>query len=209
MYYVRINGSYSFSNKLSKIEKKHIQRLAQKQYIIKFTITNKIMEIYCHRKPDCLIDFIKAVVKYMSQHPYIKYGNNIKPIYYDKKKPDGIKGCINWEHPNNTNVKEFIYVNIDWYIHLKIEKVPRLIHNINTIGNIANCYVDGRTVTVYTEGSHECMANQILNSLCNDTSRTNILLFQEIQKIFSPGVDIIVFGYAAYIDFGEIIKQIQ
>jgi hypothetical protein len=208
MYAVKINGSLISSNKLGKIEKKHIKQLAKTHHIIKFTITNRVMNIYHHKQPEYLIDFVKDIINYVTTPTQIKYENDIKRMYCDKKTPDGIRGCIDWGHPYDINRKEYIYVNINRYVHLKIDRVPRLIYTPSTVSNIANCFVDGRTVSVFTDTNHDYISNQILKSLQVDTSKTNPLLFQEIRKVFPTGVDAIIFGYATELHFEDLRKQL-
>jgi len=207
MYHVRIKGSYTFTHKVSKIEKKHITRLARKQPIIKFIITKKKMGMYYHKDPERIIDFVKDVVEYIS--PKRNVWNNWSRKWNEEENPEGLQGCIQWEHPENANLKEYIYVHNSWYVYLKIERVPRLITTQNTIAGTANAFVDGRTVTVFTRSPQDYVAEQILKSVDGEQQRLNRSLFQMIRNAFPPGVDGIIYDYAMELDFGGLIKKLR
>lgn len=214
MYHVKINGSYTFSKKVSKIERRKLANLARIHNVIKLTISKKKMTMCFHKEPSRLIDFVKDIVEYLSPTPNQRYKNKRwEKRYYGEiipeEIPEGITGCIHWEHPSNPNLKEYIYVSNSWYVYLKIERVPRLIRTRETIAGVANAFVDGRTVTVFTKRPQDYVADQILRSVDGEQHRTNRLLFQMIRDVYPPGVDEIVFDYAMDLDFGGLIKELK
>ena len=197
--YVELHGSYTFTQKVNNVDIWRIKKMAQKHGIIKCNIIKKKMSMVYILDTNQMIKFIIELLAYLN--PKFRWDEEIIVKEF--------RGCIQWRNKANSSVKEYLYVNGKWYTQLKVERIPSMFINEDTIARTANVVVVGKTVDLFTTHDHDFVVQQIIQSKENPMRKLRPTIIRAIRGIFPDVISNIIYDYMIHLDFFPLIRMIN